>query len=245
MSLKEKPEFAIFLDVDGVLVEAGMGRSWLEFTREIARYFDKPEQAEEAAVAHEKLFRNFLEKRASFEAIQKELIEGVWESLKGNKLHKKEIIEITKRMIDRMLPQATVEVINELQENPEYSIAMFIISSSFEIFIEMLARKLNIEHFRFNTEMIFEKDELIELNYTADEEMLKAAQIAQLIASERMRETIGGDRILLLDDELGVLLTQLGISLITFEDSKPELLEKATHTISQLSELKTIFKKLA
>lgn len=152
---KQKPK-AIITDVDSTLTER---TAWYELTDRLGG----------SSYKHADLFAEFLQGDLSYQKLKEELFK-IWNA--NGPVHKDKLAKIFREI---PLKGEAISLIRKLQEK---GYIVCLISSSISMFVEEVAKKLNVKHHYGNP--IFQFDEngyWIDFDYTRGEEILKMEQL--------------------------------------------------------------------
>lgn len=233
---------AIALDMDGILSNPEF-RSWLETTKSLAEHFGLKEKSELFIQRHKDFFKSYLKNPTpqNYTLMEKKLV-NMWREIKTvgkngdlNKplnITKKELEKIIIKMVEVEFQEAKILI--ELIKNRGLVTAL--ISGSYDLFIEMVAKYIRVEHVGFNSQLQFETNEFGEeiltgFSFIFDQEGLKVSQLKELARYL----SVDVDQIVYIDDELGIRISNAGFIFITREDAKKDLKVIAAATISNVS----------
>lgn len=208
---------AVILDIGGTL---SPDNSWVTLT-------------EKLGASIETLFEHLYDLRAgkTSEAQASKLVTKLWSDT--GKANKSNILKIYD---ETQLHKESKSIINYLKT--KYKVC--VISGTTDLYVQIIAKMLNINDFYWNTEMFFDQnDRLLGLDYRVDQPTLKLDQFMEWAKKNNINpeETavIGdGDSDIKLFEKLG-----LPILLIT-KYNIDELKKYAKYEINSLSELKAI-----
>lgn len=144
---------AIIFDIDDTLTNS---TSWLELTRILGADSE----------THSRIYSEFVDNKLSYEEAKSDLVK-LWRST-GNANKTK----ITKAFENIILKKDAKKVVTQLSK--KFKICL--ITGSMDLFANVIAGKLEIEDYFYNTELIFDNDELVDFNYVADQSNLKLEQ---------------------------------------------------------------------
>lgn len=178
-NLSRKP-LLIVSDVDKTLTAKN---TWYELTRHLNGDLE----------IHFSLYNQYKKGQISHDAMSKGLIEMLSQS-HGRPITRQEIEEV---FFQVDLKGEAIAIFNDLKQRG-YTLA--VISSSIDVFVKQIAKRLNIDHWNANSVFEFnERDEWINFQYTRDEAALKLQQLNHLLATL----DIDRDRVLVIGDSAG------------------------------------------
>jgi phosphoserine phosphatase len=235
----------IILDMDGVLGDKPKFNSWIEFTKELVRFFLlSDELAETAAAKHIEWFVEYLKDPTAekYNRMEYALID-MWGEMKCHTFGATKRALITREeveaIVERIVQREFIDTKKSIQRLKAKGYNLILVSASFDVFVKTLAEYLEINHYRSNTKMVFKKingENLLRgFEYNADEEGLKVLQILELLDALLGADHSSEDT-LMVDDVLGARLFK-HVTLATLETAREPVQNVAWCVMSNLNEL--------
>lgn len=168
-SLTHKPK-VIFCDVDKTLTN---GNTWFALTTALHGDVEK----------HFQLYSAFMKDKISFEEMKKGLFE-MWEAGYGAKISKKVLEDIFFRI------QLRGEAFSTFAELRNQGYILCLVSSGIDLFVKMVAERLQLEHWYANSELIFDENgNWTDFKYDKNEADLKLKQLQEFVQKHNIDES--------------------------------------------------------
>ncbi|MEO8581756.1 MAG: HAD-IB family phosphatase [Patescibacteria group bacterium] len=200
-SLTHQPK-VIVCDVDKTLTAAN---TWFSLTTALGGDIEK----------HFQIYNAYFNEKISTEDMKKGLFE-MWEKGHHSKIHRDELEDILFKIPLRG------EAFSTFAELRDKGYTLCLISSSIDIFVKMVAQRLQLDHWYANSEFIFDdKGYWIDFKYDRDEAGLKLRQIREFLR----KQGVSDDECLILGDgssEIKLFENYPGIAV----DSENETIKK-------------------
>lgn len=167
-TLTHKPK-VIFCDVDKTLTK---GNTWFALTEALHGDVEK----------HFQLYSQYMKESISFEEMKKGLFE-MWEEGYGAKISKRVLEDILFRI------QLRGEVFSTFLELRNKGYTLCLVSSSIDIFVKMVAERLQLENWFANAHLVFDdENHWIDFSYDKNEAELKLKQIREFLQTNNIAE---------------------------------------------------------
>ncbi len=155
-----KPKLIVF-DVDKTLTGV---TTWYYLTEALGGDIEQ----------HFQLYSRYKKGELDFDTVCNELM-TMYSKAHGKAITRKELYDVFFQL------RLKGEAFSTFSDIKERGIALALISSSIDMFVEMVAERLQIEHWYANSQLVFnEKDEWVRFEYDRNEAELKLTQLQEL-----------------------------------------------------------------
>lgn len=207
---------AVIFDVDGTL---NTQNSWTALTKDLGG----------SAGEHLRVFKDFLEEKATYENSKEKLLK-VWQAT-GN-ANKQSFQGIFERW---PLREEALGVIDFLKNK---ELIVCIITGSMDLYAEVVAKRLGIPFYYANTELIWDKEgNLTDYHYFKDQAGKKLEQFQQFCEEQNLTPE---ECIIVGDDENDIELFKIARGVALKSPDSKNIEPIAWKVIDDLAELKTI-----